>query len=77
MGTAEKNKNVEVVYPVHLNPAVQNTAKEILGKVFLRKKFQTKETSLIEFFYYPKFGSGQMYNKMYETALRNNAKISL
>ncbi len=30
---AEKNKNIEVIYPVHLNPAVQNTAKEILGKV--------------------------------------------
>lgn len=30
---AQKNKNIEVVYPVHLNPAVQNTAKEILGNV--------------------------------------------
>lgn len=30
---AEKNKNVEVVYPVHLNPKVQDTAKEILGNV--------------------------------------------
>ena len=30
---ATKNKNVEVVYPVHLNPAVQEVAKEILGEV--------------------------------------------
>ena len=30
---ATKNKNVEVVYPVHLNPAVQEVAKEILGDV--------------------------------------------
>lgn len=30
---AEKNKDIEVVYPVHLNPAVQNTAKEILGNI--------------------------------------------
>ena len=37
---AEKNKDVEVVYPVHLNPAVQNTAKEILGN--------TKNVHLIE-----------------------------
>ena len=44
--------------------SISKILKEILGKVFLRKKFQTKETSLIEFFYYPKFGSGQMYNKM-------------
>ena len=37
---AEKNKDVEVVYPVHLNPAVQNTAKEILEN--------TKNVHLIE-----------------------------
>lgn len=30
---ATKNKNVEVVYPVHLNPAVQEVAREILGDV--------------------------------------------
>lgn len=30
---AENNKNIEVVYPVHLNPKVQETAKEILGEV--------------------------------------------
>lgn len=30
---AEKNNDVEVVYPVHLNPAVQEVAKEILGDV--------------------------------------------
>lgn len=30
---ATKNKDVEVVYPVHLNPAVQETAREILGEV--------------------------------------------
>ena len=30
---ATKNKDVEVVYPVHLNPAVQEVAREILGDV--------------------------------------------
>ncbi len=30
---AKENKNIEVVYPVHLNPAVQEVAKEILGEV--------------------------------------------
>ncbi|MBQ9313911.1 MAG: UDP-N-acetylglucosamine 2-epimerase (non-hydrolyzing) [Clostridia bacterium] len=30
---ATKNSNVEVVYPVHLNPAVQEVAREILGNV--------------------------------------------
>lgn len=30
---ATKNKNVEVVYPVHLNPAVQEVAREILGEI--------------------------------------------
>ena len=30
---AENNKEVEVVYPVHLNPKVQETAKEILGNI--------------------------------------------
>lgn len=30
---AEKNNDVEVVYPVHLNPAVQEVAREILGDV--------------------------------------------
>lgn len=28
----EKFDDIEVIYPVHLNPAVQNTAKEILGQ---------------------------------------------
>lgn len=30
---AMKNKDVEVVYPVHLNPAVQEVAREILGEL--------------------------------------------
>ena len=30
---AQTHKEIEVVYPVHLNPAVQNTAKEILGNI--------------------------------------------
>ncbi len=30
---AESNEDVEIIYPVHLNPAVQETAKEILGNV--------------------------------------------
>lgn len=30
---ATKNKDVEVVYPVHLNPVVQETAREILGDI--------------------------------------------
>ncbi len=30
---AEEFEDVEVVYPVHLNPAVQNVAKEVLGEV--------------------------------------------
>lgn len=51
--------------------------KEILGKIFFRKNFHTKETSLIEFFYYPKFGSGQMYGKIAEEAKKNGARISL
>ena len=29
----EKFDDIEVIYPVHLNPAVQNTAKEILGQI--------------------------------------------
>lgn len=29
----EGNENVEVIYPVHLNPIVQNTAKSILGNM--------------------------------------------
>ena len=30
---ATKNKNVEVVYPVHLNPAVQEVAREVLSDI--------------------------------------------
>lgn len=30
---ATKNKNIEVVYPVHLNPAVQEVAREILSDI--------------------------------------------
>ncbi len=30
---AKKNKDIEVVYPVHLNPAVQDVATKILGEV--------------------------------------------
>lgn len=30
---AQKNKDVEVVYPVHLNPAVQDVATKVLGEV--------------------------------------------
>ena len=56
--------------------SITKILKEIFGKVFLRKKFQTKETSLIESFYYPKFGAGQMYNKIADIASKNGAKIS-
>ena len=57
--------------------SISKILKEIVGKIFYRGKFQTKETSLIEFFYYPKFGSGQMYEKMAKIASENNAHISL
>ena len=30
---AKKNKDIEVVYPVHLNPAVQDVATKVLGEV--------------------------------------------
>jgi UDP-N-acetylglucosamine 2-epimerase (non-hydrolysing) len=30
---AEKNKNVQIVYPVHLNPNVQKPVKDILGNI--------------------------------------------
>lgn len=51
--------------------------REILGKIFLRNKFKTKQTTLIESFYYPKLGSGQMYERMAEISKANGAKISL
>ena len=57
--------------------SISKILKEILGKLFLRSKFKTKETSLIESFYYPKFGAGQMYNQIAEKAKENGAKINL
>lgn len=57
--------------------SVIRIVKEILGKLFLGKRFKTKQTSLIESFYYPKLGSGQMYKKMADIAEKNGADISL
>ena len=49
--------------------------KEILGKLILRKNFKTKQTSLIEAFYYPKLGAGQMYEQMAKTAKEKGASL--
>lgn len=57
--------------------SVSKILKEILGKMFLRNKFKTKETSLIESFYFPKLGAGQMYEQIAEKAKTNGTKINL
>lgn len=57
--------------------SIAKIIKEILGKLLLGKRFKTKQTSLIESFYYPKSGSGQMYQKMAKIAQANGAIISL
>ena len=57
--------------------SIARIIKDILGKLLLGKKFKTNQTSLIEAFYYPKSGAGQMYEKMAKLAQKNGAVISL
>ena len=57
--------------------SITKILREILGKIFLKNKFKTNETSLIESFYYPKLGAGQMYNQIAQKAIQNGAKINL
>ena len=56
--------------------SIAQILKDIFSKLLLGKKFKTKQTSLIESFYYPKFGAGQMYEKMVSEAKENGAKFS-
>ncbi|MCQ2740503.1 MAG: NAD(P)/FAD-dependent oxidoreductase [Alphaproteobacteria bacterium] len=55
--------------------SIAQILKEILGKLILRKKFKTNQTSLIEAFYYPKLGAGQMYEQMAKTAQEKGADL--
>jgi len=57
--------------------SIARIIKDIFGKIILGKKFKTNQTSLIEAFYYPKSGAGQMYEKMAKIAKENGAVISL
>ena len=50
---------------------------EILSKLFSGKKHKTKETSLIESFFYPKLGAGQMYEEIARQAVLKGAEIHL
>ncbi|MBQ4084243.1 MAG: NAD(P)/FAD-dependent oxidoreductase [Alphaproteobacteria bacterium] len=50
---------------------------EILSKMFSGKKHKTKETSLIDAFFYPKLGAGQMYEEIARTAVSKGAEIHL
>lgn len=56
--------------------SIAQILKDILSKLFLGKQFKTKQTSLIESFYYPKLGAGQMYEKMAYKAKQNGAALS-
>ena len=51
--------------------------KDIFNKMLLGKRFKTDQTSLIEAFYYPKLGAGQMYEEMVSVAKQNGVKVSL
>ena len=50
--------------------------KEIFTKMILHKKFKTSQTSLIESFFYPKLGAGQMYERMVQIAVDRGADIT-
>lgn len=56
--------------------SIAQILKEIISKIFMGKKFKTKQTSMIESFYYPKFGAGQMYEEMVKTAEKRGAVFS-
>ena len=49
----------------------------ILSNIFFKKDGKEKETSLIESFWYPKYGPGQMYETLYEKVKQNGGKILL
>lgn len=57
--------------------SVAQILKDIFGKLFKGKKFKTDQTSLIEAFFYPKYGAGQMYLKMAETAQKRGMDMML
>lgn len=56
--------------------SISQILKDILSKLLLGKHFKTKQTSLIEEFYYPKLGAGQMYEKMAQMAQQNGTVLS-
>lgn len=51
--------------------------RSILANIFFKKEGKEKETSLIESFWYPKYGPGQMYQMLYEKVLQNQGKVLL
>ena len=56
--------------------SIAQILKDIAAKLLMGKKFKTKQTSMIESFYYPKFGAGQMYEKMAKTAEKKGAEFN-
>ena len=54
--------------------SILEVMKNSFGKIF-GSKFKSNETSLIESFYYPKFGPGQMWERMAEEFIRLGGKI--
>ena len=57
--------------------SITQILKDIFGKIFHGKKFKTNQTSLIESFYYPKLGAGQMYEEILKTAQERGSHLSL
>ncbi len=56
--------------------SIAQILKDIFSKLLLGKRFKTKQTSMIEAFYYPKLGAGQMYEQMAKIAQNNGAVLS-
>lgn len=47
----------------------------ILSNIFFKKEGKEKETSLIESFWYPKYGPGQMYEMLCDKVIQNGGKV--
>ncbi len=57
--------------------SITQILKDIFKKLLFGNKFKTDQTSLIEAFYYPKLGAGQMYEQMAEAAKEKGTELLL